>query len=108
MFPPSLGHVIVIDGSSRCLLPGSVLGSHVYSSSFQKDNFFALIPVVLGSVCFSFNQTVCKCHPGVSRLIGMAAFKEEFPLNSVFLITSGCSCQLPNEALLLKCKGSNS
>lgn len=92
MFPPSLGHVVVIDESSRCLLPGSVLRSCVYSSSLQKDTFFALICVVLSSVHFSFDQTVCKCHPSVSRLIGMAAFKEELPLNSeFFLVASGCS-----------------
>lgn len=91
MFPPSLGHVIVIDGSSRCLLPGSVLGRHVYSSSVQKDTFSALVSVVLSSVHFSSDGTACKCHPGVPRLSGMAAFKEEFPLNSGVLITSGCS-----------------
>lgn len=92
MFPPSLGHVIVIDGSSRCLLPGSMLESHVYSSSLQKYTFYGLISVVLSSVHFSFDQTASKCHPSASRLIGMTAFKEKFPLNSgIFLITSGYS-----------------
>jgi len=85
MFPASLKHVIVIDGSSRCLLPESVLESHVYSSSFQKDTFFALMTVVMSSVHFSFDQAACKCQPNVSMLFGMAAFKEEFPLSSGFL-----------------------
>lgn len=46
-----------------------------------KDNFFALISVVLSSVHFFF-QSDFLSHCSFSRLIGMSAFKEDFLLKS--------------------------
>lgn len=89
-------------GVSRCLLPGRELGNHVNSPPCKKTTFyFALISAALDPGHFSFDQSACKCHP---RLIGMAAFKGEFLLESDLVITSGCSCYLLNVSPLQNVK----